>query len=342
MTATALRQLVSKLGASGRQLWVADEQIDAQVPAPAAAGTRALTNRCDVQALLTAQGIDTALNDFDFASLGDAAFDVVVFRVAKEKALVHHVINRSLERLAPGGWLWLAGEKGEGIRTYVDKAAARAGRQPLLERDGAVLLGGIQRGAALGETLDDRGYAQWRQLALASEFTVWSKPGIYGWQKIDAGSAFLVEHLDTVWPQPPRRVLDLGCGYGYLTLCAARRWPQARFVATDNNATAVEACARNLDAFAVAGEVACSDAGAGIDGGFDALLCNPPFHQGFDVEGELTEKFLRAAARLLVPGGRALFVVNQFIALERRAAAHFRRLEVVARNRSFKLVLVEG
>jgi 16S rRNA (guanine1207-N2)-methyltransferase len=331
----ALQLLLPRLGASGRRLWLADEHVDA-VPA-LAPGLQAISNRCDVQALLLAGGIDCRLSDFDIGALG-SEFDTVVFRVAKEKAQVHHLINAALAHLAPGGWLWLAGEKDEGIRSYIDKAAARAGSAPQLQRSGPCLLGGIQRGAELGAPLDDRGYAEWRQLALAPDLTIWSKPGIYGWQKVDAGSAFLIDQLDAVWPTPPRRVLDLGCGYGYLTLCAARRWPGAAFTATDNNIVAVEAARRNLQGLAA--EVYCSDAGAGLDGGFDALLCNPPFHQGFEVDGALTGRFLAAAARLLAADGRALFVVNQFIPIERRAGEYFRRVEQVARNRSFKLVMV--
>jgi 16S rRNA (guanine1207-N2)-methyltransferase len=341
-----LQHLLPRLGASGRRLWIADEQVDASAVASAPAGICAVTNRCDVQALLRTRGIDCALNDFDLGAFGDEPFDTIAFRVAKEKALVHHVINAALQRLRPGGWLWLAGEKSDGIRTYIDKTAAGAADKSVdyagallqLERDGPRLLGGIRRGAALGEPLDERNYTQWQQLQLARDLTAWSKPGIFGWQKLDAGSTFLIEQLDTVFPAPPQTVLDLGCGYGYLTLMAARRWPQAHFTATDNNVIATEACRRNLREAAVSGEVYCSDAGGDIDARFDAVLCNPPFHSGFDVDGGLTDRFLAATAQLLAPGGRALFVVNQFIGLEARAQKRFRHVETVARNRSFKLV----
>ncbi len=336
-----LQQLLPRLGSTGRRLWIADEQVDAAAAAVAPADICAITNRCDVQVLLQARGIDCALNDFDLDFFGSEPFDLIVFRVAKEKPVVHHVINTALQRLKPGGWLWLAGEKNDGVRTYVDKAAACVGTTAQLERDGPRLLGGIQRGAELGEPLDDRDYTAWRQLQLTPDLSIWSKPGIFGWQKLDAGSAFLIDHLDAVFAQPPERVLDLGCGYGYLTLMAARRWPQAHVTATDNNVAAVEACRRNLRDAGINGEVFCSDAGSGIDGRFNAILCNPPFHAGFDIETDLTEKFLAAAARLLAPGGRALFVVNLFIGLEARAQKQFRRVDTIARNRSFKLVAME-
>jgi 16S rRNA (guanine1207-N2)-methyltransferase len=185
-----------------------------------------------------------------------------------------------------------------------------------------------------------------RPVTHSAELTLWSKPGIFGWQKLDAGSAFLIEHLGSVWQTEPRRVLDLGCGYGYLTAMAARRWRNAEFTATDNNVAAVAACARNLQMENIRGGAIVADCAATIsattiDESFDAILCNPPFHQGFDVENELTMRFLLATKRLLRRGGRALFVVNQFIALERKATTLFSNVEVVARNRSFKLVMLE-
>ena len=75
--------------------------------------------------------------------------------------------------------------------------------------------------------------------------------------------------------------------------------------------------------------------------GFDLILCNPPFHQGFSVDAALTDKFLRQTRRLLSAGGVAVFVVNQFIPLERAAEKYFRRIETAARNQSFKLIRLE-
>ncbi len=325
----------------GSTLWLADEQIDRAViaSAPTRPDLFALSNRYDVVAALRARGIAATLSDFDLATV--PPFASAVFRVAKEKAVVHHIINATLEKLPPGGTLTLSGYKNEGAKTYFEKAAMRARCEVRIERGSGALLGVITRAETLGAALEDQNYAQPRQMTADGDFTVWSKPGIFGWQKIDAGSVFLGEHLAEVWPRAPQSVLDLGCGYGYLTMHAALLWPGANFVATDNNIAATQICARNMQERRIDGRVECCNCGDTIQKTFDAILCNPPFHQGFAHESELTEMFLRQTQRLLRRDGRAMFVVNQFIALEKIAEPLFKRTEIIARNKSFKLIMLE-
>ncbi|MDX9874144.1 MAG: methyltransferase, partial [Spongiibacteraceae bacterium] len=281
-------------------------------------------------------------SDFDFSAWPPATLTAIGYRISKEKAVVHHIINAALERLRPGGVLWLAGHKQEGIRTYVAKAAARAGAVAELERlAGGGTLAAIRRGAALGAALDDQHYSEWRELAadaVGIAQPLATKPGIFGWQKIDAGSALLLQAVPEVWPAPPERLLDLGSGYGLLAVYAASRWPGTTIVATDNNAAAVAASQRNLAPFGERAGARPSDAGAELSPGFDALLCNPPFHRGFGTADALNERFIAAAARLLRPGGQALFVVNAFIPLEQRSRGLFRRITPIIADRSFKVV----
>jgi 16S rRNA (guanine1207-N2)-methyltransferase len=324
---------------SGPALWIADEQIDqTALTTSSRADLFALSNRCDVASLFKARGISTILSDFDLAAA--PSFAHALFRVAKEKALVHHIINAALETLPPGGTLTLSGYKGDGTKTYIEKAATRAQGDMHIERGGGALLGRITRGSDLAAPLDDQHYAELRQMVLADNLTVWSKPGIFGWKKIDEGSRFLFEYVDHVWGDPPQSALDLGCGYGYLSISALRHWPDVRLLAVDNNIAAVGACARNLLEFGERTRIICSDAGGDINEKFDAILCNPPFHQGFAHASELTEKFLHHIRRLLAVKGRALLVVNQFIAIETTAAPLFGYVKTIARNKSFKLVVL--
>ena len=101
---------------------------------------------------------------------------------------------------------------------------------------------------------------------------------------------------------------------------------------------ALRACELNCQAWAIPFEIELADCAQGIKKSFDLVLCNPPFHQGFSVENQLTERFLAAAAKHLAPHGLAYFVVNQFIPLERKAADYFKRCEKINHNGQFKIL----
>jgi 16S rRNA (guanine1207-N2)-methyltransferase len=193
----------------------------------------------------------------------------------------------------------------------------------------------------LGATLDDKAYTDLR-LIESDELSFYSKPGVFGWQKIDKGSEFLIEQLamiDDGSGLQGQSVLDLGCGYGYLSLKAGAL-RGSRITAVDNNIAAVTACRKNLQHVGLDAEVVCDDCGSSLAGNFDLILCNPPFHQGFDMESELTSKFIGASYQLLKPGGKALFVVNAFIPLERKAVDFYDKVDVIANNKSFKVLLL--
>lgn len=328
-------------------LWIVDESLPEETLAlvHARPGLRAITNRVDIHDRLQARGIDTELSDFLFSGWQPDSLDSVYFRVGKEKAIVHHVINRAAQLLRVGGELCLIGGKNEGIKTYLKKAGALLGGSAEQYRAAkAVTLGRIRRGQALGQALDDRNYPQMIELSATTPrqqaISLASKPGVYGWNKVDEGSQALVEVLASVLPalqQAPKTVLDLGCGYGYLSVMASTLLP-ARYLATDNNCAATAMCEENFSRFGVCGEVLLADCASGIDTTVELVLCNPPFHQGFSVEAGLTERFLQAAHRLLGRGGRALFVVNSFIPLERLARGRYAEVEVLANSGRFKVV----
>ena len=332
--------------AQGRRLLVADENwpaADTPFAVSFAPSTLVVTNRVDVyRSLAPLPHPDVELSDFafDMAAAGD--IDAVFYRVSKEKPVVHHVINASARVLRDGGSLYLTGCKGDGTRTYCDRARPVFGDSPLdwkKARHGAYR-GRLTKKAEAEAQLETQDYPTLRTIAELDEVSFCSKPGIFGWNKIDAGSALLIEALPRLissCERAPGSVLDLGCGFGYLAVMAGRQL-QIPVTATDNNVAAVAACERNLTANGIRGTVTLDDCGSQIDARFDLILCNPPFHQGFSSSGELTQRFVQSCHRLLAPGGAALFVVNQFVPLESVASAQFTDIERVGETGSFKLV----
>ncbi len=330
-------QLLSK--APKNTLWCVDENIS-QIPLPSA-GHQALTNRFDLFQQLQARNWPVVFNDFDFSEIEPHSLEAMVVRLPKEKALAHHLINQAAISLAPEGLLYLIGDKSEGVRGFNKRAQTRLGGALAEQKiSGGLWLGQISAApAVMGQPLDDQDYPLSRQVEERNGFMFISKPGLYGWQKVDQGSQYLVESLpkmlDLTLPISGK-LLDLGCGYGYLSMLTAGS--QTQLTCTDNNAAAIKCCETNLSRIGLKARVIASNAGDLIEDSFDIVLCNPPFHSGFSTQTDLTERFVAAAARLLQPTGQACFVVNKHIGLEQKAQKFFGKISLHSENSHFKLI----
>ena len=337
---TALMALYQQFSAMPTPAWwFADEHV-AAMPLPAArTDWHSFSNRCDIAGLLRRAGYPVTLADF-VVPVDIPRPQTVCYRVSKEKALVNYLINQALAALPVGGSLHLAGHKNDGLHNYAKKAAALVGGSADIKKyGGAAYIATISKYAEPSGLLPDSDYTQIQEIAQSP--SLYSKPGVFGWQKIDRGSALLVEQLPAFFAgfvQRPASLVDLGCGYGFITVMAAAQLPASNWLLTDNNATALLAARKNCEVSGISAQIELADCASGLSGPYDAVLCNPPFHKGFAVAGSLTDQFIGAAHRLLGRKGRALFVVNQFIPLERKAAALFAGAEVLVEQDGFKVV----
>jgi len=222
----------------------------------------------------------------------------------------------------------LSGLKQEGIKTFIESAGGLFGNAQS-RKVGTVYLGHALKyhAAPAPEPLDSKHYSALR-LIETPQLDFYSKPGLFGWDKIDQGSAFLVEQLPRILhgaARQPTSLLDLGCGYGYLSIMT-RDLALERRVATDNNAAALLAMARNAEYYALPVDVVADDCGGQLAPGFDLILCNPPSTRA----SAWTAPSLTSSAPDPPPverAGHGCLRVNQFIALERAAQKYFRVIE---------------
>ena len=323
--------------ADGPVWWFADEQVVAPLPR-AREDVQVFCNRVDTAEALRTAGFVVHLGDFAVEQ-APLKPQTVVYRVSKERPLVNMLINAAMTALPIGGRLLLSGYKNDGLKGYADKTAKTFAAERVVRKgDSGAYLAEITKRADSAARLPDKDYRQLRPIC--EEPLLYSKPGIYGWEKIDRGSRLLISQLpDFVegLTTPIHRIADLGCGYGYLSVAANEYFPNAQWLLTDNNATALLACEKNMAAHGMVAECVLTDCADGVSGPVDVLLCNPPFHQGFAIEGGLTERFLQGAARLLTPTGQALFVVNQFIPLPRYAEALFGQCKLLCEQDGFRV-----
>ena len=103
----------------------------------------------------------------------------------------------------------------------------------------------------------------------------WSQPGVFAWDRIDPGSALLAEHL----PAMKGEGVDLGCGYGALSIVVLRSTAVTKLKMVDLDRRAIQAARRNIDDDRA--KVWWSDARIlEAQGDKDFVVSNPPFHDG--------------------------------------------------------------
>ncbi|GAA0203038.1 16S rRNA (guanine1207-N2)-methyltransferase [Brevundimonas nasdae] len=160
----------------------------------------------------------------------------------------------------------------------------------------------------------------------------WSQPGVFAWDRIDAGSALLAEHL----PALKGAGVDLGCGYGALATVALRSPGVTSLRLIDLDRRAVEAARKNIEDPRASVEWA-DVRTMTADGELNFVISNPPFHDGGAEDRRLGQAFIRKAAELLKKGGVAWIVANRHLPYEAELNAAFNRVRMVADAGGYKL-----
>lgn len=177
-------------------------------------------------------------------------------------------------------------------------------------------------------------WAEHTKLRLVGETGFYSMPGLFGWDRIDTGSALLVRVL----PPLSGTGADFGCGYGYLAKTILAGNPDIRSLyGLDNDERAIAACNRNVgDRRAVIQKADCTRPVNGLPP-LDFIVMNPPFHDATGEDHGMGKDFIAAAAHHLKPGGVLYLVANRHLPYEKTLAAHFGKARKIIEEQGFKI-----
>ena len=167
-----------------------------------------------------------------------------------------------------------------------------------------------------------------------------SRPGLFAWDHLDAGSRFLVDNLP---PSMSGRVADLGAGFGYLGGEVLTRYPQVtRLDAIEGEARAIDLARQNLARFGERAQCLWLDATGPLPGPYDTIVSNPPFHIDRADRHDLGKAFILSAARALAPSGTLWMVANRHLPYEETLKGAFKSVTTAAENPNFKVFRAVG
>ncbi|GAB4449118.1 MAG: hypothetical protein OHK0015_54190 [Chloroflexi bacterium OHK40] len=277
---------------------------------------------------------------------GAGTFDRVVLLAPQSRALGRRWLVEARALLRPGGILTVAGANAEGVQPLIADTAVLFGATHTLGYGRGCRVAEARHGDSPPEPAWARapGIAPGTWHILQAELPgggveLASLPGVFSYERIDAGTAFLLQQLEL---GAGLRVLDVGCGYGPIGVAAARAGA-ARVDLLDASLLALAAARENIVRLGLLrAEAHASDALETVAGRrYDLVVSNPPFHAGRQVDTAMAEAFIGQARALLAPGGRMALVANRFLPYERSLGAFFARVATVAESRSYRILVGE-
>jgi 16S rRNA (guanine1207-N2)-methyltransferase len=168
---------------------------------------------------------------------------------------------------------------------------------------------------------------------LVEELGVWSQPGVFSWDRVDPGSALLLDHL----PALSGRGADFGCGVGILSRAVLASAKVEQITLIDIDRRAVECARRNtVDARAA---FHWADVRAGVPEltELDFVVMNAPFHDAGTEDRTIPIRFVKRAAEALRSGGACWLTANRHLPYEEALRAAFRRVELKIETGGYKI-----
>lgn len=316
-------------------LGVADPALLPQCPSPGLA----MTEHAGVFQTLTVHTDWQVCFGYESDGLQAGSFDAVVVFLPKARAELELRLAMARFLGRQGGRVVMIGEKKEGVS---------GGAKQFLNAVPDAIKADSARHCQVWtgtnsqpqQTFSLADYLAWTTVSCAGvEISVAGLPGVFSEGELDGGTRLLLENLAEK-PLTGAKVLDFACGAGVIGtwLQAFRKAAGAEPGVVDGldvQAQAV-ACAKATYAQAGAcGEIYAADGLANLEGRWQSVVTNPPFHTGVRTDTSMTEQFIRQVARHLVPGGELRLVANSFLPYEALLQRFIGPVQKLAQDKRF-------
>ncbi|MCR6658473.1 MAG: class I SAM-dependent methyltransferase [Asticcacaulis sp.] len=270
---------------------------------------------------------------------GAAPVELALVLPPRQREEGRALLARAILETTEGGIVMAAVSNNEGAKTIEGDLKALAGNISSQSKN---------KCRVFWATVDDRTdttlLAEWLKLdaprdIVEGRFT--SRPGLFAWDHIDAGSKLLADHLPRTFKG---KLADLGAGFGYLSNEVLTQDPGiTRLDAIEAEGRAVEMAKLNLAVHGERAMVHWLDATKALPDTYDAIISNPPFHVSDRADRhDVGKAFITSAAKALTSGGQLWIVANRHLPYEETLEASFKHVTVVAQTNFYKVFKAVG
>jgi 16S rRNA (guanine1207-N2)-methyltransferase len=262
-------------------------------------------------------------------------FDLALLLPSKNKQQTHAWMAEAMLQLSDGGQLIMACANRHGAKSHEAALKRLAGNMTSGSKAKCRIFSARKTG-----DLDSDLATQWivdGQAQRCTSHGLISQPGLFSWDRPDAGSQLLLSHLN----EPlSGEGADLCCGYGLLSehlLRVSTQITKLHLIEADR--LALFCAEQNTASWNEKVETHWLDAATGkLPSKLDWVVCNPPFHTGQSRDIELGQTIVAQACRSLKRGGKLYLVANRKLPYEQILNSELRRVQILAESDGFKVM----
>ncbi len=272
-------------------------------------------------------------------SVASTAQDIVLI-LPRERERLEMLLHALSSSMPPQSILWLAGENRSGIRSSMQRLSPYF--QTVSKVDSA-------RHCTLFRACDptplnpfdlERYKKTWSLTFEGTRINIVSLPGTFAHGKLDKGTRLLLDTLEEL--RPGGQVLDFACGSGVIGLSLLHLHPVTGLTLLEVSAPALESARYSLRVNGMEATVLASDGLSHLEGRFDWIISNLPFHRGIRNDLDIARNFFSHAGNFLTGTGTILLVCNLHLPYIDWLRDYFTRIEVVRTGWGFKVILATG
>ncbi|EEG5252955.1 TPA: 23S rRNA (guanine(1835)-N(2))-methyltransferase RlmG [Salmonella enterica subsp. enterica serovar Typhi] len=171
-------------------------------------------------------------------------------------------------------------------------------------------------------------------------WTIHNYANVFSRTGLDIGARFFMQHLPE---NLDGEIVDLGCGNGVIGLSLLAKNPQANVVFVDESPMAVDSSRLNVETNLPEAFERCefmiNNALSGVEPfRFNAVFCNPPFHQKHALTDNIAWEMFHHARRCLKINGELYIVANRHLDYFHKLKKIFGNCATIATNNKFVIL----